>query len=365
MSIALNGTNSGEITSLPTQQAPAPSDKQARNRPPGMRELKASQTLSFFHHLPEDVLPRILSHSSHGLFELGLTCKYWNLRVRNHVTHDVEGRKILRNKEEATFRSTYRMSVVNACRAEKSSSSLIQFFHLEHEKTECINALKTSNEPVQLNLEQVKPPLAKELRAALATRRGKLTLMNFLIRGEQDVSLMKEAITAVPRGGFVGLSIRGGAFAELDLTSVWDDIAAHPVVAHIQFDGKNGPEDAAQVVKWIGQLAEKHAQVSSFTLDSCRLDKQSEDALSTVLAEQTGITELEVREQDSCLEIVPQLAELVRARNARADSKLNLYLAAGNLEQLIDARECASLENDGLYIQRRGHIWAFQEDPVQ
>ncbi len=365
MSIAINGTNSEKITWPPIQQAPATSDKQARNQQPHMRELTARQAQSIFHRLPEDVLPRILNHSGHGVFELGLTCKYWNLRVRNHVTHDTEGCKALRNKEEAIFRSTYRMSVVNACRAEKSSSSSIQFFHLGHEKAECINLLKTSNDPVQLNLEQVKPPLADGLKAALATRRGKLTLMNFLIRGEQDIPLMKEAITAVPRGGFVGLTIRGGVFAELDLTSVWDEIAAHPVVAHIQFDGKNDPEDADQVVKWIAQLAKQRAQVSSFTLDSCRLDKQSEDALSTLLVEQTGITEFEVREMDSCLEVVPQLAEVARKRNASTYPKLNLYLAAGNLHQLIDAPERSSLANDGIHIQSRSHLWVFQKDPVQ
>ena len=356
MSIAINGSSSEGIRSLPNHVEVKNVDKQVRSQKPYMTELKARQKPSFFHDLPDDVLPRILNHSSHDVFELGLTCKFWNLRIRNYVTHDAEGRKILRNKEETAFRSTYRMSVASACRAEKSSSSSGQFFLLEYEKAACINLLKTSKDPVQLNLEQVKPNLANGLKAALATRGGKLTLINFLIRGEQDILLMKEAIMAVPRGGFVGLTIRG-CFPDLDLTSVWDEIAAHPVVAHIQFDGKNRLEDADQVVKWIAQLAENQAQISSFTLNYCRLDKQSKEALSKLLAEPTGITELEVREMDGCLEIVTQLAEVVRARNARADSKLNLYLAPGNLYQLIGDGECSILANDGIHIHPPGYLW--------
>ncbi len=324
-----------------------------------MREYKAKQLSSVFQDLPEDLESLILNHSSDGVFGLGRTCKYWNLRVRDYVNQHPEGRKILRSQEEAAFSRNYQHSVVDACRAEKSCpSGETKYFQGASSRKACIDALIKSDLPVQVQLEEIESPLPHELKKALATRGGKLTLLNFFIDDQYDINLIKDAVEAIPRGGFVGLTIAPVLFCfyPIDMTPLWDAIAAHPVVAHIEFQGYQLPKNGELVLQWIAQLLRKDSKVSSFTLDRCRLEAQGSDAWKTLLARSTGITELEIREHELYAESVlagttqceipaiepatnylANLTDAVRARNATDDTKLTVYLSIGNLEQAIEA----------------------------
>ena len=137
------------------------------------------------------------------------------------------------------------------------------------------------------------------------------------------------------------------------------------MVAHIEIFGKNTLSVGEQVVECISLLPSKGVMVSSFVLHNCRLDEQSPDQLSKLLGKAAEVSELEINETELSPEKVSQIAELVFARNASADSTLTLHIAAKDSMQKIGAKESADLMNKGIHIRNAGQLWPIQLDPVQ
>ena len=161
---------------LPETPVTDDSRQLSRVTTPEMRsEYRSAQKSSGFFVLPEDITPLILTHSGKVVFELGLTCKYWNLEVRSFLTEAPQGRRILREKYEAAFRRIHRTSVVNAYR-QLQSSSFQQFGNFKDaaSKKECIEQLRTSIDPVWITSPAKGNWLCADLQSALATRSRKL-----------------------------------------------------------------------------------------------------------------------------------------------------------------------------------------------
>lgn len=334
---------------------------------PQMRqEYKLAQPTSKLFDLPEDVTPLILSHSGQAIFNLGLTCKYWNLEVREFLTQKPQGQKILREKYEKEFRSQHRMSVVDAIRA-LSLTSFQKFFDFgdSYMGKECITELRTSRDPVCLVPPSEAQWMTANLKSALTARGCRLTIIEIDSPDAAGARAIIEAIKAIPSNGFVALSMSSAMLSSANAGEIWGAISSHPVVARIECVGDNQLSTGDQVVEWINLLSSKNAKVSSFSLSNCRLDEQSPKALSQLLAESTGIDELEICELETSAENIGNLFNAVRARNASADTKLRLHFAAGNLQDLIDARQRSVLVMDGIYIREPGQPWAIQEDPVE
>ncbi len=361
--------NTSHSVKFPKTPDPVNNETGAESRvtTPQMRqEYKLAQQASKFFVLPDDVTPLILNQSGKVVFNLGLTCKYWNLEVREFLTQKPQGQKILREKYEKAFRSQHRMSVVDAFRA-LSSTSFQKFFDFDDSfmGKECITELRTSRDPVYLE-----PPckgywMTPNLQSALTGRGSRLTIIKIDSPDAACTRAIIKAIKAVPSNGFVALSISSAMLSSPNTAEISDAIASHPVVAHIECVGNNELSTGDQVVEWINLLSSKNANVTSFSLTNCKLDEQSSKVLSQFLAESTGIDELEICEAQTSADNVDNLFSAVRARNASADTKLTLHFTAGNLQDLIDARKSSALVMDGIYIREPGQPWAIQEDPVE
>ena len=273
--------NVGYTNSVPQAQAPTNSYIGRLNNvtEPEMRaEYRLAQSASGLSVLLDDIKPLILSHSGKAVFNLGLTCKYWNLQVREFLTQRPQGQKILREKYERQFRSEHRMSVVNAFRA-LSSTSFQKFFDFDDSTTgrKCITELRTSREPVYLVPPSRGQWMTADLESALASRGRKLTIIEIDAPDEASMRSFIGAIRAVPSNGFVALCISSTTLTSSCAADIWGAICSHPVVAHIECIGNNELSLGDKLVELMTLLSEKNANVGSYSLNHCRLDEQSRE----------------------------------------------------------------------------------------
>ncbi len=334
---------------------------QGNGAPPILKQYRSALEISAFFNLPEELTGLVVSNSGKDVSNLGLTCKYWNLKVRTYLTEVRQGIRILRQKNEGTFRSEHRMSVVNACR-DVAATAHQKFFDFNDALAKELKATKGA---VDLTPPSKGYWMTPHLKSALAARGGRLTILNIDAPDEGSARSIIEAIKAIPSNGFVALNISSGTLSSPKAAEIWGAISSHPVVAHIGCYGDNNLSTGDSVVEWIKLLSSKNANVSSFLLSRCRLAEQSSDTLSKLLADETGIIELEVCEVETSVKNANNLFAAVRARNGGADTKLVLHFAADNLNDLITAAERSALQNDGIYIRSPGQIWAVQLDPVE
>jgi hypothetical protein len=331
---------------------------------PSMRgEYRSAQLKSRFWEVPDDIAPLILKHAGNGVFKLALTCKYWNLGVREFLKEEPEGKKFLREKYQAQFRAKHGMSVVNSARA-LQSTSFEKFFDFDDSYfgKECIEQLKISKDPVYLVTPSDGHWLNDTLKSALASRGCKLTVFEI---GEADEACMESlisALKAIPSNGFVALSISNQTLSSLDAAKFPDTISSHPIVAHIECNGDNALATGGEVVEWINHLSSKNANVVSFALNNCRIDEQNREDLSTLLSAKTGIVELEIFERETSEENVKNLADVTTARNKSAGPKLSLHFSANNLDSVIDSRAQSALSNNGISFRAPGQLWVFQDE---
>lgn len=366
MSVATIHASGTNLLSVPAAGAVQENINKPPVNVPRMLERKAAQESSAFHCLPEDVEPLILNHAGDAIFKLGLTCKYWNLRVRGHVNQDPQGKKTLRGVEEAAFFSFHGISAIDAFRETLHASHQIFYeFDNLYMGQECIDELNTSDDPVHLCLPANPNLLSEEFKSALASRRNKLTILDLDAKHGKSVASMIEAINTIPRGGFAALVMDCTDVFSENAAKLWQAISNHPVVVHIEVKGDDALATGDQVVDWLVGLGSKDASVSSFALHGCRIDELSLTTLSKLLTDTTGIEQLEISEAITSAENMAHLTEAVRSRNSRSDSKLTVYMTANNLKQIIDAREGSILANDGIVIREPGQVWVFQREPRQ
>ncbi len=318
------------------------------------------------HCLPEDVRPRIFAHTGQSIFDIGRTCKYWNVQVRNFVSRTPAGRGILREKNEAEFRFIHRMSVINTYR-DLLSCSFPTFGDFKNNivKTQCIETLRTYADPVKIVSPSKGHWLSADIESALATRSQKLTVFEALLFDDESISSLIGAINAIPPSGFAVLIISSQLLFSSHAARVWDSIARHPVVARLEISGDNTLSVGEQVVECVSQLPSKNMMISSFVLSCCRFCELGAEKLSELFGAATGISELEVFDYEIRSENVMQISEVVSARNAGAGSKLTLYVEANNLQQKFDANQRTELVNKGIHIRDSGQFWSIPRDPVQ
>lgn len=334
--------------------------------PQMVKKEPSAAPLQIFDSLWSDVHKVILSHSNVALFSLGRTSKYWNTTVNEYLKNDKQGRAIWRDQSERMFRRERGISVTNQCRQMQSTSfQKFSDFDDSYLGKECLTQLKTSSEPVCLMAPSKGAWISADLKLALASRNHRLTLIEFDTLDRESMESAIEAIQAIPNTGFLALSISSTIFSSANVSELWATVAAQPQVVHIECNGDDALATGAQIAEWITLLSKENANISSFTFNGCRLDELNPDVLFSLLAETAGIKELEITELQTCPENAKNLFEVVRSRNASADSKLTLYFAAGNLEDFIEARERLNLASDSIVIRTPGQLWAFQDQPVE
>jgi hypothetical protein len=328
-------------------------------------KYRAAQSASAFFSLPDDINPLILNQLGHDVFNLGHTSKYWNVTVREFLLEQKKSRTKLRKEYESEFRKDHRMSVIDACRDWLSPKTLkfINFDDSIHGKARS-EELRTYKGPVDLVPPSKGSWITANLKSALAARGGNLTIIWISEQDADGIRSSIDAITAVPANGFVALNISSRALGTPNANELWCAISSHPVVTHITCYGDNAPQTGDTVVAWIKLLSKKNAIVSSFKLNHCRMDLQSSDALSTLLAAETGINELEIYENKTSAENVEQLFNAVCARNSKSDPQLKAYFAADNLKDFISEYDRDIFPLQGVYIRESGQPWMIEKDPI-
>ena len=333
---------------------------------PRMRsEYRAAQTSSGFYVLPDDVTPLVLNQSDEAVFNLGLTCKYWNLEVREFLTKQQQDRKVLREKYEENFHKIHGMSVIDAFH-DMRSIEIQKFVDFDDgiAGKKRAEQLRTLEGPVHLMPARGYYWITDNLKSALTARGGRLTIIPVDMPDELSIRATIDAIKAIPPNGFVALCITSATLASRHATELWRAISSHPVVGHISCSGDRALATGDNIVAWIKQLSRKNANVSSFTLSNCRLDEQSPDTLSTLLAAETGIKELEICEANTSEENVENLYGAVFARNSNTHPKLKVHFEASNLNQFIDDYYRWLFPIQCLYIREPGQPWIIQKDQV-
>lgn len=324
----------------------------------------ANQSPIGFFELPEEVLPRIVEFAGEGAFRFGLTCKYFTLAVRDFLTENPKGKKFLRETYQASFREVHRMSVVSAFRDLSSSSyEKLTDFDDSDLGIKCITQLKEVATPVCIATPSKGKWLSADVKSALATRSRKLTVFEINSPDEDSLCSTIEAIQAVPSTGFAALIITSKTLSSSNIAGLRAAISGHPVVAVIQVDGDHTLAAGKDALAWLDQLSNDVSELCLFVLNGCELSKQDPETLSNLLAEKKGITELEICDATISLDNANNLIEAVRKRNVSPGSKLTLYFAASDLEEMLGTRDCTNLRGEGIFIRRPGQPWYIQLDP--
>lgn len=328
-------------------------------------KYRAAQSASVFFALPEDINPLLLNQLGHDVFNLGHTSKYWNVVVREFLPEQKESRTKLRLGYESEFRKDHRMSVINAYRDWQSTTTLkfVNFDDSSNGKPRA-EELRTHKGPVELMPPSKGSWMTANLKSALAARGGNLTIICMSEPDADGTRSIIDAIAAIPANGFVALNISSRTLASPNANELWCAIASHPVVTHITCSGDNAPQTGDAVVAWIKLLSKKNAIVSSFNLNRCRMDLQGPNALSELMAADTGINELEIYENKTSAENVEELYNAVCARNAKSDTKLKVYFAADNLKDFISDYDRNIFPFQGIYIRGPHQPWMIEKDPI-
>lgn len=328
-------------------------------------KYRAAQSASVFFSLPEDINPLILNQLGHDVFNLGRTSKYWNIVVREFLSEQKESRTKLRQDYESEFRKDHRVSVINACR-DWQSTKILKFVNFDDRingKTRA-EELRTYKGPVVLIPPSYGSWMTADLKSALAARGGNLTIIGMETPDAAGIRSIIDAITAIPANGFVALNISSRTLTTPNADELWRAISSHPVVTHITCYGDNTPQTGDEVVAWIKLLSRNNANISSFKLNHCRMDLQGSNALSALMAADTGINELEINENKTSEKNVEDLYTAVCARNANSDPRLKVYFAADNLKDFISEYDQIIFPLQGVYIREPHQPWMIEKDPI-
>lgn len=288
--------------------------------------------------------------------------------MRHFLEGSQDGKRIMRDKREIEFRKLHGRSAVNQLREsykDESSARKISLSDDDSTVNQYLKHSKKSNQPVFFLPADNGKPIAEHVKSALASRGSKLTAIDIQYFSDNELESVAQAIKTIPSNGFVSLVISIAVLSSKSAANLWSAISSHPIVAHIECIGDDTPTTADKVVEWVGLLAKSDANVSSFALNCCRLDALSDRALSTLLSPTMGIVELEIFENKTSDDSVRRLAKAVDVRNANAASQLKVHFSAGNLGEVITARDRSLLSSNSLCFREPGQLWAFQDQPVE
>lgn len=292
--------------------------------------------------------------SAQSVRNMGLSCQHWNLRVRDYFdgTH---GKALRREVEVQHFVEANGQTPELAFRRLMKRGAILVYIDKANTKElkHCATQLKSNPKPVYLDLRAGVTWLTEPMQAALASRKGKLTVLAFDGVRKADIGGIIAAIRQIPRGGYVALKIDSSELSALDGAALCKAIADHPVVCHLGLRAQNDSGNSEQVASWLACIAKEDTGIRSLAFESCKLTEQGSDQLhAMMLALPAGVRMLSVDEDRASVQDACKLFDAVRAvKNAR-HQELALDFGAENLGQ-ADFRNAghAGLESEGIYIQ--------------
>ena len=292
--------------------------------------------------------------SAQSVRNMGLSCQHWNLRVRDYFdgTH---GKALRRDVEVQRFVDANGQTPEQAFRRLMERGAMPVYIdkadtkQLKHGATQ----LKSNPKPVYLDLQAGVTWLTGPMQAALASRKGKLTVLAFDGVGKADIGGIVAALRQIPRGGYVALKIESSELSALDAAALCKAIAAHPVVCHLGLRAQNDSGNSEQVASWLACIAKEATGIRSLAFESCKLTEQSSEQLDAIIsALPAGVHMLSVDEDSASVQDACKLFDAVRAMKAERHQELVLDFGAENLGQ-ADFRDAGhtGLEKEGIYIR--------------
>lgn len=292
--------------------------------------------------------------SAQSVRNMGLSCQHWNLRTRDYFdgTHG----KALRSDVEVQH-----FVEANGQTPEKAFSRLMERGampvyidkatpkELKHAATQ----LKLNPKPVYLSLRAGVKWLTEPMQAALASRKGNLTVLAFDGVRKADIGGIIAAIRQIPRGGYVALTIDSSELSELDAAALCKAIADHPVVCHLGLRALNDSGNGEQAASWLSCIAKEATGIRSLAFESCKLTDQSGEQLHAMIsALPAGVHMLSVDEDKASVQDACKLFDAVRAMKDARHQELVLDFRADNLGQ-ADFHKAghADLEKEGIHIR--------------
>lgn len=292
--------------------------------------------------------------SAQSVRNMGLSCQHWNLRVRDYFD-GMHGKALRRDVEVQRFVEASGQTPEQAFRRLMKRGAMSVYIDkadtkvLKHGTTQ----LKSNPKPVYLDLRAGVTWLTEPMQAALASRKGKLTVLAFDGVRKDDIGGIIAAIRQIPRGGYVALKIDSSELAALDAAALCKAIADHPVVCHLGLRAQNDSGNSEQVASWLACIAKEDTGIRSLAFESCKLTEQSSDQLDAMMfALPAGVRMLSVDEDRASVQDACKLFDAVRAvKNAR-HQELALDFGAENLGQ-ADFRDAGhtGLESEGIQIR--------------
>ncbi len=292
--------------------------------------------------------------SAQSVRNMGLSCQHWSLRVRDYFD-GTQGKALRRDVEVQHFVEVNGQAPEQVFRRLMERGAITAFVDEANTKglKHCATQLKSNPRPVYLDLGAGVKWLTEPMQAALASRKAKLTVLDFEGVRKDDIGGIAAAIRQVPRGGYVALKIDSSELSALDAAALCKAIADHPVVCHLGLSARNDSGNSEQVASWLACIAKEETGIRGLAFESCKLTEQSSEQLDAMIsALPAGVRMLSVDEDRASVQDACKLFDAVRAMKADRRQALYLDFGASNLGQ-ADFRDAghASLESEGIHIR--------------
>ncbi len=292
--------------------------------------------------------------SAQSVRNMGLSCRHWNLRVHDYFD-GTQGKALRRDVDVQHFVEANGQTPEQAFRRLMERGAMVVFIDEPDAKDlkHCANQLNANPKPVCVSLKAGVKWLTEPMRAALASRKGKLTVLDFRDVRKDDIGGIVAAIRQIPRGGYVALKITSSELSALDAAALCKAIAAHPVVCRLDLSARNDSGSGEQVASWLACIGKEETGIRALAFESCKLTEQSSEQLDAMIsALPAGVRMLSVEEDRASVQDACKLFDAVRAMKATRHQELDLDFGADNLGQ-ADFRDAghAGLEREGIFIR--------------
>lgn len=328
-----------------------------------LQQYRPAQQAMDFARLPWEVEALILSalsgeaNTGSPLLRLGLTCRYFHLRVRDHIENASEGRRFRRMYEHHRYAASYGLTPVEHAK-EKIGWRAAERLERWARNWEAADRgyIRDPNmhqrDPVTVAIGE-KLKWTSELGEVLARRRGYLTVLDFLSKLD-DADFLINAIRATPRGSYLALAMKPETCSLPDAQRVATEMAAHPVVCFVQIaddiPGTAG-ENADFCLNLLAACAEHAVDSCQFLLKYDVLDNDKAGQLAEVIRKFRSEVTIELMARKVASGCMSLLFDAVRHCNQAAEPTVTLCCKGIEIANAVGLMDKWALAQAGIHVQ--------------
>ncbi len=316
--------------------------------------FQQQQSNSYFAELPQELELLVLSicskqGASDALFRLGLSCRYWHLRVRHQIENHPEGKDFRRAQEHRLFvirnRQTPVEAVKQAIKQSRSSENVI--FETTPEKT--IAKLKSSFAHVVL---KVRPSSkwSTDLGEALAARKACVTVLDMWPRTSSH-KFVARAINVTSGGAYLALLLPSEGIPSEHVDDLAKAIKKNPVVCHVAT--LIGDPVARYIARGpdlslLAACAENQIEGILFRFEYGNLRKEEAQLLVDVFRKFKTTVSLEIFSLAASQEGMDTIIQAVRTLNQSSPGKVALTCDGAEIAKAVGKGRFKELAHEGI-----------------